>query len=154
HNPGALATATFSSVTVTDSVSGAPPPNPPSPGLPTGWTTTDIGGPTPSGNANQSNGVFTVWGGGADIWDTSDQFTFVNQPWTGDGTIVAQVTSLDPADPATKVGVMMRESLAANAKNAMALFDALGEYQYQWRSATGGTTGYTYGSGVSTPIWL
>jgi hypothetical protein len=98
--------------------------------------------------------VFTVQGGGADIWDTSDQFTFVNQSWTGDGTIVAQVTDLKAADPSTKVGVMMRESLAPNAKNAMALIDGVGEYQYQWRSATGGTTGYTYGPGVATPIWL
>jgi hypothetical protein len=154
HNPAALATAAFSNVTVTDMVSNPQPPSPPPPGLPPGWTTTDIGAPTPSGSANQSNGVFTVWGGGSDIWDTSDQFTFVSQPWTGDGTIVAQVTDLEAADPATKVGVMMRESLAANATNAMALIDGVGEYQYQWRSATGGTTGYTYGPGVATPIWL
>jgi hypothetical protein len=98
--------------------------------------------------------VFTVWGGGADIWNTSDQFTFVNQPWTGDGSIVALVTALNAADPSTKVGVMMRESLAANAKNALAMIDGVGDYQYQWRSATGGTTGYTYGSGIATPIWL
>jgi len=154
HNPAALATGVFSNVLLSDLVSNPQPPTPSPPGLPTGWTSTDIGGPTPSGSASQSNGVFTVWGGGADIWDTSDQFTFVNQPWTGDGTIVALVTDLDAADPATKVGVMMRESLAENAKNAMALIDGIGEYQYQWRSATGGTTGYTYGPGVATPIWL
>src|SRR5258705_11145533 len=36
--------------------------------LPTGWTATQIGSPTPSGNASQTNGVYTVFGGGADIW--------------------------------------------------------------------------------------
>ena len=40
-----------------------------------------------------SNGDFTVNGSGADIWGRSDQFNYVSQPLTGDGSIVAQVTS-------------------------------------------------------------
>ena len=45
-----------------------------------------------------SGGTFTVVGGGADIWDTSDQFQFVYQPLQGDVEVIARVASLQHAD--------------------------------------------------------
>ena len=50
-------------------------------------------------------------GGGADIWDTSDQFQFVYQPLQGDVEVIARVASLQYADAWSKAGVMIRESL-------------------------------------------
>ena len=37
--------------------------------------------------------TFTVKGGGNDIWAGDDQFQFVHQTLTGDGEIVARVTT-------------------------------------------------------------
>jgi hypothetical protein len=62
--------------------------------LPGGWTDSDIGSPGKAGSAAYTNGGWTVKGGGADIWGTSDQFNFARTTLNGDGVIIAQVTSL------------------------------------------------------------
>jgi len=61
--------------------------------LPVPWSDSDIGNPTPAGSASYAGGVFTVNDGGNDIWGTLDQFNYVSQSLTGDGSIVARVTS-------------------------------------------------------------
>jgi len=63
------------------------------PVLPASWTGTDIGVPGLAGSATYSAGVYTVKGGGADIWNTSDQFQFAWRTLTGNGEIIARVTS-------------------------------------------------------------
>jgi hypothetical protein len=70
------------------------------------------------GSVVYSNGVFTVTGSGEDIQGTADAFEFVHATLTGDGQIVARVTSLAGADPAAEAGVMIRESLAAGSTHA------------------------------------
>jgi hypothetical protein len=122
--------------------------------LPKGWSGTQVGSPTPSGSTSEKKGVYTISGGGSDIWSTSDQFMFANRLFVGDGTIVARVDSVRAADPDTKVGIMFRESLSASSANALAMIDGSGYYQYQWRSASGNATQYTYGPGGVAPIWL
>src|SRR5262249_27569764 len=62
-----------------------------SPGLPPGWSDGDIGGPGRAGSATYNAGTWTVNGGGADIWNASDQFNFARTSLTGDGSIVARV---------------------------------------------------------------
>jgi len=54
----------------------------------------DIGSPTYTGSYTYSNGTYTVNGGGADIWSTSDQFNYLYKAITGDVTIIARVASL------------------------------------------------------------
>ena len=54
--------------------------------LPSPWTDSDVGSPALAGSAGYSGGVFTVNGAGADIWGTSDQFNYVSQPLSGNGT--------------------------------------------------------------------
>ena len=78
--------------------------------LPSPWADADVGSPAVAGAASYSNGVFTVDGSGADIWGSSDQFNYVSQPLTGDGSIVAQVTSQSDTDPWAKAGVMIDQS--------------------------------------------
>ncbi len=105
HNIGADSTAAFDHVQVTQ----ATPPPPPGP-LPSPWVDNDIGSPTIAGSAGYSNGVFTVNGSGADIWQTSDQFNYVNQPATGSGTIIARVTSQTNTSSNAKAGIMFKQS--------------------------------------------
>ena len=80
--------------------------------VPSPWTDSDVGSPATAGSASYSNGVFTVNGGGADIWGGTDQFNYVSQPLTGNGSIVAQVTAQSDTDPWAKAGVMIKQSTA------------------------------------------
>ncbi len=86
--------------------------------LPSGWATTDIGSTGAKGAASGSGASFTVAGAGGDIWLDSDAFHFTYRKLTGDGSIQAQVTSIQKVDVWTKVGVMMRDSLSASAGHA------------------------------------
>lgn len=67
--------------------------------------------------------------------------TFHQQKLTGDGWVQARVTDAGAAHEWTKVGVLLRESLDANARNVF-IFDSGGHGLHtQWRSAPGGGTG-------------
>jgi regulation of enolase protein 1 (concanavalin A-like superfamily) len=104
NTPNTLGTATFGSVTVAPS---APAP----PGIcPTTWNCEDIGLPALAGNQNDNGGTWTVQASGGDIWDTVDQFRFVSQSFSGNGSISAQVQSQSFTDPWAKSGVMVRLS--------------------------------------------
>jgi hypothetical protein len=67
------------------------------------------------------NGRYTVQGSGADIWGAADEFRYLSTALTGDFTIATRVESVQNVDPWTKAGVMIRESLDANARHAFAL---------------------------------
>ena len=94
--------------------------------VPSPWSSQDIGAPAVSGSSSydQSTGSFTVHAAGTDIWGTADQFHFVYQTLTGDGTITARVDSLSYADAWSKAGVMIRSSLSADAAHGFALVSA------------------------------
>jgi regulation of enolase protein 1 (concanavalin A-like superfamily) len=142
HNPPLLATAVFSSLAV-----GAASPTP-SP-----WKATDIGSPTMGGSADESSGTFTVTGGGADIWNTSDQFQFVYQPVTGDVQIVARVASLQAANTLSKAGVMIREALTASARHE-SMFETPGTWKAQCRLLAGDVSYEFPGSAGAPPGWV
>ena len=110
HSASALSTATFDNVSVTAGGSSA---------VPAPWADADVGGPAVAGSASYANGVFTVNGSGADIWGGSDQFNYVSQPLTGNGTIVARVTSQSDTDPWAKAGVMIKQSTTSGTSYAL-----------------------------------
>ncbi len=62
--------------------------------VPSAWPSTDIGAPPIAGSDTAVDGLFTVSGGGGDIWDSVDRFHYVFQQVTGDTQIVARVASL------------------------------------------------------------
>ena len=124
------------------------------PPLPSPWNNADIGAVGKIGSAVYSNGVFTVAGSGADIVGNSDAFQFVYQSWTGDGQIVARVTGVQNTDGWAKAGVMFRETLAADSRNAMALVSAAQGTGYQRRLTTGGNTTWTAGAVTGAPYWV
>jgi regulation of enolase protein 1 (concanavalin A-like superfamily) len=140
--------ATTTSGTVSVTVSGS------TTSLPAPWATTDVGSPAVAGSASYTSGTFTVYGGGADIWGTSDQFRFVYQQLTGNGEIVARVASLTNTDPWAKAGVMVREDLTANARNAMALVSKASGLSFQRRVSPGGSSVSDSGISGAVPYWI
>jgi titin len=126
---------------------GAPPSS--------GWLRADIGSPAIPGSDDTSGPIITVRGSGADIWSSSDSFHFVYQALSGDGAVQAQVTGVTSTHPAAKAGVMIRESLAAGARNAFALLTPNNGMAAQVRATTSGGTSSTSGPKASAaPYWV
>jgi len=148
HNPGTAATAVFSQAKVTATSVAA------SAALPSGQATRDIGAPAIAGSATYAGGTYTVAGAGNDIWNTSDQFRYVYQQVTGDVDAVVRIASVQQVSPWTKAGIMVRESLNANSRHAMALISAGHGYSFQWRLDNGGLANYVTAGSGSAPTWL
>jgi regulation of enolase protein 1 (concanavalin A-like superfamily) len=128
--------------------------NAPSGGLPDGQQAGDIGSPSIAGSTSYANGSYTVRAGGSDIWRGSDQFHFVYRQVSGDTELIARVASLTNADPWSKVGVMVRQSLAANSQNVLMLLSAANGYSFQRRATAGGATVSSRGSLDTAPGWV
>jgi peptidoglycan/xylan/chitin deacetylase (PgdA/CDA1 family)/endo-1,4-beta-D-glucanase Y len=108
-------------------------------------TGVDVGAVGAAGSWSQTIGTYTVNGAGADIYGTADEFQFVYQDLTGDGTIVARVVSLTDLSPTTswsKAGVMMRDGTATGAMNVFAGISPLATngFRRQIRATTNGSS--------------
>ncbi|HNS20843.1 MAG TPA: PA14 domain-containing protein [Sedimentisphaerales bacterium] len=106
-----------------------------------------------------SNGTLTMLAAGADIWGTADQFRYVFQTLTGDGSIVARVASVGTGSNGwAKGGVMIRQSVDANSPYAiMALTGGSGNGAcFQWRTKAGGSAaaGPNPAAAVAAPYWV
>jgi len=122
--------------------------------VPAPWVATDIGGPALTGSSTYGNGVFTVNAGGVGIRGRRDQFHFVYQQLSGDATIFARVDALTAADPESRVGVMFRESLSPDARNAFAYTSGDNVLGLSRRTSTGARTNVTSGGSGSPPVWI
>jgi serine/threonine protein kinase/regulation of enolase protein 1 (concanavalin A-like superfamily) len=138
--------------TVTPPVDPGPPPvvssspSVVSPDLPVvtpvqaGWGTQDIGSVGGQGYSsyNHETGAFTVAGSGADVWGSADGFRYTYQHLTGDGVILARVKQNQNTASFSKVGVMLRETLAADSKHVSVVTTAGRGPRLLWRRTTGG----------------
>ena len=126
-------------------------------GLPPGWSDTDIGAPSDAGSASVNSGAWTISGGGADIWGTSDQCNFARQSFNCDGAVMALVTGLQNTDPASgwsKAGVMFRNDTTPGAVNAFMTATAGQGVAFQYRAMAGAASSITQVTGVSPPVWV
>jgi hypothetical protein len=99
--------------------------------------------------------VFTVAGGGTQIYGTADEFHFVYQSLSGDGTVVARVVSLQGGSGYVSAGVMIRNTLdtgSANAKTAD--WAAFGGIYFDVRTTAGGSTSEPGGVSATLPYWV
>ena len=122
--------------------------------LPAGWASKDIGSVGIAGSATADASTFVVNGGGADVWGSSDAFRFAYTALSGDGSIVAQVTGIDNINSWTKAGVMMRETLAANSRQAFMMVTPGKGLAFQRRKSTGGSSTHTAGGTGTAPYYL
>jgi len=122
--------------------------------LPSPLQNQDIGAVGLSGSASHTNSIYTVIGAGADIYGSSDGFQYVHQTSSGDCTIIARVASLQSINVWSKAGVMIRETLTANAVNAAVVVTPGNGVSFQRRTSTGGATSFANVTGVSAPRWV
>lgn len=126
-------------------------------GAPDNFQTQNIGLSWYTGRTEYSaaTSTWTVIGGGAGITGTADQFHFAWRHLSGDGTITARVTNVEPTNNNAKAGVMVRESLADNSRHAGAFVPRALTPQMVYRTTTGGGTSTVGGSSTSfTPRWV
>ena len=112
----------------------------------------DIGSPAVAGSFSYGNGTYTVSGGGAGISGGADQFNLASTSLTGDGSVVAHVTSISSASALT--GVMIRNDSSASSAFAAALIDPNQGLLFVVRPNDGGVTGQTTEFGFNAPLWL
>ncbi|WP_068618212.1 PQQ-dependent sugar dehydrogenase [Paenibacillus tuaregi] len=123
--------------------------------IPSPWKQQNIGSPTVTGSASYDPAAdqFTVSGAGKDIWGKSDQFNYVYQPWTGDGSIVALVSSQTNSHDFAKAGIMIRETLKADSKHVDLLLTPSNGFTFQYRTETGGTM-QSEKIASTSPAWI
>jgi regulation of enolase protein 1 (concanavalin A-like superfamily) len=122
--------------------------------LPAPWSAADIGAVNGTGTTDYTSGTLKVISSGADIWGTADTFRYTYQPLTGDGSITAKVNSAENTGGWAKLGVMVRESLAANSKHAMVVVTPSNGVAMQYRSSTGGSSSHVAGPALAAPYWV
>jgi regulation of enolase protein 1 (concanavalin A-like superfamily) len=133
HNIGQYSTVAFDNVQVS-----TPASNP----IPAPWLDTDVGSPAISGSASYTNSTFTMKGAGTDIYGTSDQFNYAYQPVSGNGTLIARVTSQTNTSSNAKAGIMFKQSTTTGDPYIlMAVAPGGGiKVQYNFNGSIGGGT--------------
>ena len=123
---------------------------------PASFTDQNIGNPGIAGSAtyNPTTGNWTVNGGGGDIWNSSDQFNFASESFSGSGTIIAQVNSQTDTSIWAKAGVMFRNDNTAGSAFADVVVTPGEGVAFQWRSAAGGQCGNVQVAGIIAPVWV
>jgi len=108
--------------------------------LPRGWGNADIGGPTVTGYASSTDGVWTVAGSGSCIDGHTDQFQFAYSALAGDGEISAQLERQSSKLPQANSGVMIRNARGSSAPFALISSAADGSIHFRTRSNDGDVT--------------
>ena len=120
----------------------------------------DIGNTAATGNASFGLGTYTLQASGGDIWGVNDQFQYVYKTLTGDGEIVARAVTIGNTDFWAKGGVMIREGLDSNSKNAFMFETPSPDHEepvFQWRTnTTGGSADFDNHIFhlQAAPVWL
>ena len=119
------------------------------------WLSTDVGNTAQIGNVEFENKKIVVKASGSDIWDNRDGFNFTYQYINGDCEIITRVDSIENTNEWAKAGVMVRESLNGESKNAFIGMTAQNGITFQSRSDTGnGSEGFGRNGELKSPYWI
>jgi hypothetical protein len=120
--------------------------------MPPPWLDQDIGSVAVVGSASYAGGIFALQGSGNGINQVpADGFHFAYQTLTGDGAIVARVSSINSGY--TLAGVMIRETLNAGATSFSTCQNVNG-IEIVYRTTTSQYSTYTIGSSPPLPYWV
>lgn len=142
------------SANITDTKSVNVIPELPTATLPAPWLGQEVGNVGVAGMADFANGTFTVKGSGADITDFNDGFYYVYQKLSGDGQIVARVTSVQNTAFGAKAGVMIRSALTGNAAHTLVSVSPSEGIAFERRDETGFGTALVSGGYFPAPRWV
>ena len=121
--------------------------------LPSGWTAADIGAPgVPGSTQYASSGATYTLNGSGEIGGTWDRFHFAYRQVTGDIDIRARVVSVQNIQPWSKAGVMVRETLNADAANGLMFITGVSGSAFHQRQTTGAMRVATEGTAVTPPV--
>lgn len=102
----------------------------------------DVGGPKIKGATafDPSNGEYRITGSGANMWAKEDQFQYVWKEMTGNFTVTTTLRFLGQGNEHRKAGIVVRQSLDADATYADVVVHGNGMPALQWRSRKGEDT--------------
>lgn len=108
--------------------------------LPPPWGSLDVGSVRRAGDVQFERGLWRVRSAGTNVLGDADSFHFVHKPVTGESELVARVRFAPGADPWANAGLMLRESLAADARHVFLSVTAARGTLLTARDNTGGQT--------------
>jgi RHS repeat-associated protein len=126
--------------------------------LPSPWLDQDVGLVGVLGSVTYSGSTFTMSAAGPNAdYGHTDAFHFAYQTLSGNGTVVARVVSVQGGN-GSQAGVMIRESLDANAANAFVAsygYTSSASFNFWDRASEGASPSLQSGSGShALPYWL
>lgn len=142
-------TALTQSLTGTVKFAAAPSTSPPT----APWSSQDIGSVAGPGTTDLTSGTFKLVSSGSSINGTSDSFRYTSQALVGDGEITAQVATVENTAADAKVGVMIRQSTAANSANAF-VYVTPTLIGFSYRTTAGGSTTIASTVNGTAPRWV
>ncbi|MHC4726596.1 MAG: DUF1349 domain-containing protein [Planctomycetota bacterium] len=104
-----------------------------------------------SASFDEATDTWSVIGHGDDIWQEIHEFHYAYVPLNGDGTITAQVISIDDVHTWAKAGVMIRETLDAQTKFAHMILTPVNRVEFMTRLSVDELTNGTASPEGSTP---
>jgi outer membrane protein assembly factor BamB len=127
----------------------------PPPGLacPGGWSCADIAS-TPLGGQTLSGSSWSIQGGGSDIYGTADQFHFVWNTLSADGSISTRAASQTATSVWAKAGPMLRLTTDPGSPYYAILVTPANGVVVQWRKTAGAGTSQVQLTGTTTPVYL
>jgi regulation of enolase protein 1 (concanavalin A-like superfamily) len=147
-NSATVNTATFDNVTATGTTL---PPIP-------AFTGTDIGTTGATGSFSEAGGVYTVNGAGATVWGTTEQSRFVWVPLSGNGTgngsIIARLTSQQNTNANALAGVAIRNNLNQDSTTVYLARKNSNEVRFQYHRPTESWSSQWSTTSPALPCWL
>jgi hypothetical protein len=124
----------------------------------TGWSSASIDGTGVTGaaeSATETNGMWTIVGGGSDIWGDADSFRYLYRRVTGSNLqLIARIDDLQNTHPFAKAGLMLRSSLDAGSPTVIVDVTPGGNVEMMARSTASGEMMFLGGATVTMPVWL
>jgi hypothetical protein len=122
--------------------------------LPLSWRSVDVGSVAQAGRVEVRDGLFRVHSFGTNILAQADSFQFVCKPVIERSELLVRVARVQSIDPWARAGVMMREGLAADARQVSLTVTPRRGGVLSWRSQKGVETEVSLERNLVTPCWL
>jgi hypothetical protein len=122
--------------------------------LPLPWDATGIGSGNLAGTSSHAAGIFTIGGSGT-LSGRNDTLNFAWQTMSGDGEVIAQISEIEDTGNNSRVGVMIRDTLASNSRHVFIGLSGEGTYRWVRRTGLNGNTSTSSsGSGTVPATWV